>query len=149
MIVDAHHHIWDPSRADYPWLTDELAVIRRPFTPTDLEPLLAAGLVPDVATVIGIVTLAGFTAGIAANTGHTLLTQETEAGREANRRIEFTLIGEEAAAVAAGFIGPPLPPPWDDAAQPMQDAPDAPPLRPDDLAEGVASEAEDGEESGG
>jgi L-fuconolactonase len=42
VIVDAHHHIWDPSRADYPWLTDELAVIRRPFTPTDLEPLLAA-----------------------------------------------------------------------------------------------------------
>jgi L-fuconolactonase len=45
VIVDAHHHIWDPSRADYPWLTDELAVIRRPFTPADLEPLLdAAGV---------------------------------------------------------------------------------------------------------
>ena len=21
-IVDAHHHLWDPARADYPWLTD-------------------------------------------------------------------------------------------------------------------------------
>ena len=42
VIVDAHHHFWDPSRADYPWLTDELAVIRRPFSPDDLEPLLAA-----------------------------------------------------------------------------------------------------------
>ena len=29
MIVDAHHHLWDPARADYPWLTDELAAIRR------------------------------------------------------------------------------------------------------------------------
>ena len=42
MIVDAHHHVWDPSRADYPWMTDELAAIRRPFTPDDLAPLLAA-----------------------------------------------------------------------------------------------------------
>lgn len=36
MIVDAHHHFWDPARADYPWLTDELARIRRPFGPADL-----------------------------------------------------------------------------------------------------------------
>ena len=45
MIVDAHHHFWDPAAADYPWLTDELAAIRRPFGPADLEPLvLAAGV---------------------------------------------------------------------------------------------------------
>lgn len=42
MIVDAHHHVWDPTTADYPWLTDELAVIRRRFTPDDLAPELAA-----------------------------------------------------------------------------------------------------------
>ncbi len=41
--VDAHHHLWpEPSPADYPWMTDELAAIRRPFTPADLAPLLAA-----------------------------------------------------------------------------------------------------------
>jgi L-fuconolactonase len=40
MIVDAHHHFWDPSTADYPWLTDELAAIRRAFGPGDLGPLL-------------------------------------------------------------------------------------------------------------
>ena len=45
MIVDAHHHFWDPARADYPWLTDELAAIRRPFGPADLAPLIeAAGI---------------------------------------------------------------------------------------------------------
>lgn len=42
MIVDAHHHVWDPATADYPWLTDDVAVIRRRFTPGDLAPELAA-----------------------------------------------------------------------------------------------------------
>ncbi len=45
VVVDAHHHFWDPSRADYPWMTDELAVIRRPFGPDDLRPLLAENCV--------------------------------------------------------------------------------------------------------
>jgi L-fuconolactonase len=45
VIVDAHHHFWDPATADYPWLTDELAAIRRAFGPADLEPLVhAAGV---------------------------------------------------------------------------------------------------------
>jgi L-fuconolactonase len=45
VIVDAHHHFWDPATADYPWLTDELAPIRRAFGPDDLAPLLdAAGI---------------------------------------------------------------------------------------------------------
>ena len=42
LIVDAHHHFWDPAAADYPWLTDELASIRRAFGPADLEPALRA-----------------------------------------------------------------------------------------------------------
>jgi L-fuconolactonase len=42
VIVDAHHHLWDPATADYPWQTDELAAIRRRFTPEDLAPELAA-----------------------------------------------------------------------------------------------------------
>jgi len=40
LIVDAHHHFWDPARFDYPWLTDELAAIRRRFGPEDLAPLI-------------------------------------------------------------------------------------------------------------
>jgi L-fuconolactonase len=42
MIVDAHHHFWDPLLADYPWMTDDIAAIRRRFGPEDLEPLLRA-----------------------------------------------------------------------------------------------------------
>ena len=42
VVVDAHHHFWDPARASYPWMTDALAPIRRRFGPEDLEPLLAA-----------------------------------------------------------------------------------------------------------
>ena len=45
MVVDAHHHFWDPALADYPFLTDELEAIRRRFGPQDLEPdLRAAGI---------------------------------------------------------------------------------------------------------
>ncbi|MGW0861357.1 dTMP kinase [Streptomyces sp. NPDC002611] len=40
--------------------------------------LLAAGLVPDVTTVLLILALAGVGAGISANIGHTLLDQEAE-----------------------------------------------------------------------
>jgi len=42
LIVDAHHHFWDPTRATYRWMTEELAPIRRRFGPEDLRPLIAA-----------------------------------------------------------------------------------------------------------
>jgi len=42
LTVDAHHHFWDPARATYPFLTDELAAIRRRFGPEDLRPLIEA-----------------------------------------------------------------------------------------------------------
>lgn len=42
-VVDAHHHFWHPGRYDYYWMAGEaLAPIRRPFTPDDLRPVLAA-----------------------------------------------------------------------------------------------------------
>jgi L-fuconolactonase len=40
VIVDAHHHFWDPARRAYPWMGEELAAIRRPFGPGDMLPLL-------------------------------------------------------------------------------------------------------------
>ena len=41
-VVDAHHHLLDPARFDYPWLTPELAAIDRRFGPEHLAPELAA-----------------------------------------------------------------------------------------------------------
>ncbi len=38
--IDSHHHFWDPDRATYPWMTDDLAPIRRRFGPADLRPLI-------------------------------------------------------------------------------------------------------------
>ncbi len=41
-VIDAHHHLLDPARFDYPWLTPDLAAIDRRFGPEDLAPELAA-----------------------------------------------------------------------------------------------------------
>jgi len=50
VIVDAHHHLWDPARRDYPWMTGDAAALRRPIGLDDLratvEPL---GVVATVA----------------------------------------------------------------------------------------------------
>ncbi|MFB7505766.1 dTMP kinase [Streptomyces broussonetiae] len=74
--------------------------------------LLAAGLVPDVTTVLLIVTIAGVTAGVAANTGHALLDQETEDFRRARVTEHLhavvrvcTALGVLIAPVVAGLIG--------------------------------------------
>jgi L-fuconolactonase len=40
MIIDAHHHLWKYSAAEYGWITPEMTVIRRDFFPADLEPLM-------------------------------------------------------------------------------------------------------------
>lgn len=38
MIIDAHHHLWDPGVRAYDWLAgDVLAPIRRPYCPDDLR----------------------------------------------------------------------------------------------------------------
>ena len=38
MIVDAHHHLWDPARREYPWMQgDALAPLRRPYALSDLR----------------------------------------------------------------------------------------------------------------
>lgn len=57
-IVDAHHHVWDPSVRDHDWLHEEqpwadaasMARLRRSFTLADLEPQAAAAGV--TATVV-------------------------------------------------------------------------------------------------
>jgi L-fuconolactonase len=41
MIVDAHQHFWDLSRADYHWLTPDQDRLYRNFLPADLAPTLS------------------------------------------------------------------------------------------------------------
>jgi L-fuconolactonase len=40
MKIDAHHHLWKYSAAEYGWITPQMRVIRRDFLPQDLEPLM-------------------------------------------------------------------------------------------------------------
>ncbi|MFZ0217729.1 MAG: amidohydrolase family protein, partial [Candidatus Dormiibacterota bacterium] len=80
--IDAHHHLWDPARAEYPWMVGEKAALRRRCGPEQLAPELAeagiqrtvvvqarseveeteellrlAGAVPFIAGVVGWVDL--------------------------------------------------------------------------------------------
>ncbi|MEU7512412.1 dTMP kinase [Streptomyces sp. NPDC042898] len=74
--------------------------------------LIAMGLVPDTATVLFLAVLAGYAAGVAANTGHTLVDQETEEPRrarttehlQANARVGLA-VGALAAPLLAAAIG--------------------------------------------
>ncbi|MFC8589653.1 dTMP kinase, partial [Streptomyces sp. NPDC057217] len=75
--------------------------------------LIAAGLVPDTATVLFLALLAGYAAGVAANTGHVLVDQETEEPRRARttEHLQATArfamgIGALAAPLLAAAIGP-------------------------------------------
>ncbi|WP_053678457.1 MULTISPECIES: dTMP kinase [unclassified Streptomyces] len=68
--------------------------------------LLLSGLVPDTATVLFLSLLAGTTAGVAANTGHTLLDQETEEFRRA--RVTEHLQAVVRVAVAVGAVAAPV-----------------------------------------
>lgn len=40
--IDAHQHFWRYRGADYPWMTADMAVLRRDWLPPDLKPLLDA-----------------------------------------------------------------------------------------------------------
>ncbi|MGI4827253.1 MAG: amidohydrolase family protein [Janthinobacterium lividum] len=38
--IDAHHHLWRYEPLDYPWIGDDLAVLRRDFLPEDLRAVM-------------------------------------------------------------------------------------------------------------
>lgn len=43
--IDAHHHLWNLQRVDYPWLVPEYGPLYRTYEPQELEPQLqAAGI---------------------------------------------------------------------------------------------------------
>ncbi|MGW1710679.1 dTMP kinase [Streptomyces sp. NPDC002206] len=68
--------------------------------------LLAMGLVPDTATVVFIAVLAGYAAGVAAYTGHTLVDQETEEVRRARTTEHLQALVR--VLIALGAVGGPL-----------------------------------------
>jgi L-fuconolactonase len=56
-VIDAHHHVLDPERAPYPWMTAELDVLRRPYPLDELLPQLAAAGVHGTVVVQARTTL--------------------------------------------------------------------------------------------
>ena len=40
--IDSHHHLWQFNQPEYPWISENMTVLRRDFTPSDLKPELAA-----------------------------------------------------------------------------------------------------------
>lgn len=68
MIVDSHHHLWDPARREYPWLAGEvLAPIRKRYDADDLRArALSVGVsrtvlvqtVPDVSETVEFLGIA-------------------------------------------------------------------------------------------
>lgn len=69
--------------------------------------LLAAGLVPDDTTVLLLLALSGVGAGVAANTGHALLDQETEDHRRARTTEHLHAVVRVCVALGA-VVGPVL-----------------------------------------
>jgi L-fuconolactonase len=75
MIVDAHHHLWDPARGDYGWLKPD-SPIHRVFGTADLRPILvttgidatilvqAAPTVAETDTMLEIARNAKFILGV-------------------------------------------------------------------------------------
>lgn len=51
MRIDAHHHFWHYTPAEYGWIDDAMATIRRDFLPADLQPEIAAVGIDRVVSV--------------------------------------------------------------------------------------------------
>lgn len=51
MLVDAHHHFWRYNPAEYGWIDDAMAKIRRDFLPADLASEIAAAGIEGVVSV--------------------------------------------------------------------------------------------------
>ncbi|MEV6813843.1 amidohydrolase family protein [Micromonospora sp. NPDC051296] len=72
MIVDAHHHLWDPAVRPYPWMAgDALAPIRRAYTVADLRAAAGDQVGPTVLvqTVSSVAETEEFLATAAASEG--------------------------------------------------------------------------------
>jgi L-fuconolactonase len=78
-IVDAHHHLWDPGRRAYPWMTGRAAALQRPYLVDDLRAETAA-----------------------AGVGHTVLVQTVADVTETE---DFLATAAGSAGLIAGVVG--------------------------------------------
>ena len=72
MIIDAHHHLWDPTQHEYPWMDgDALAPLRRAYTVDDLWEVTDGRVAHTVLvqTISDAAETAGFLATASANDG--------------------------------------------------------------------------------
>ncbi len=45
MRIDSHHHLWNYTAADYEWIDEQMGVLRRDYTPADLQQVMqSAGI---------------------------------------------------------------------------------------------------------
>ena len=51
VVIDAHHHLWHYSAAEYGWIDDRMAALQRDFLPADLTDELAKAGVDGAVTV--------------------------------------------------------------------------------------------------
>ena len=51
MKIDSHHHFWSYSAAEYPWIGDSMAALRRDFLPEHLKAEIAAVGIDGVVSV--------------------------------------------------------------------------------------------------
>ena len=51
MKIDSHHHFWKYSAAQYPWIGDSMAALRRDFLPEHLQAEIAAAGIDGVVSV--------------------------------------------------------------------------------------------------
>ncbi len=51
MVIDAHHHLWRYDPAEYGWISDAMAVLKRDYLPDDLRREAAAAGVDGVVSV--------------------------------------------------------------------------------------------------
>ena len=55
MTIDAHQHFWKYDPAQYGWIDDEMAVIRRDFLPADLRREIGGAEIDAVISVAALV----------------------------------------------------------------------------------------------
>ncbi len=56
--IDAHHHLWKYDAPEYPWISDNMSVLRRDFLVQDLMDVLEESDIQGVVTVQARQTLA-------------------------------------------------------------------------------------------